>query len=110
MLTPGHERIEVSRDRQGTYNFTQTDELGTYDVQSGGKTNQRFAVNLFDANESEIRARAEESVKIGHVEVAGQSQWEPGRRELWRFLVLVALGVLLLSGISTIAACTYAPV
>ena len=69
--------------------------MGVYEVRSGGKTIQRFAVNLFDPNESEIRARAEEAVKIGHVEVAGQSQWEPARRELWRFLLLAALGVLL---------------
>ena len=93
--TPSHEHIEVPRDRQNTYNFTRTDELGVYDVQSGGKTIQRFAVNLFDSNESDIRARAEEAVKIGHVEVAGQSHWEGGRRELWRFLLLAALGVLL---------------
>jgi hypothetical protein len=95
VLTPSHERIEVPRDRQGTYNFTQTDELGVYEAQSGGKAIQRFVVNLFDSRESEIRARAEEKVKIGHVEVAGQSHWEPARRELWRFLLLVALGVLL---------------
>ena len=39
---------------------------------------------------------SDEAVKIGHVEVTGQSHWEPARRELWRILLLAALGVLLL--------------
>lgn len=95
VVTPSGEQFEVPRDRQSTFNFSRTDELGIYQVRSGNNTIQRFAVNLFDSNESDIRARAEEGVKIGHVEVTGQSQWEPARREMWRFLILAALGVLL---------------
>lgn len=96
VVTPGGTSIDTPRDRQSTFNFGRTDELGVYDVRYQGKSIQRFAVNLFDSNESDIRAKTTEAVKIGHTEVAAQSHWEPARRELWRMLLLAALGVLML--------------
>ena len=32
---------------------------------------------------------------VGYVEVKAETRWEPARRETWKFLLVVALGVLL---------------
>ena len=54
---------------------------------------RRFAVNLFDPNESQIEPRP--SVKIGETEVqAGPTRRQP--RELWRWVVAFGLVFLLL--------------
>ncbi|HEV2971531.1 MAG TPA: VWA domain-containing protein, partial [Pirellulales bacterium] len=93
--TPSGESAEIPRSRQSTFNFAQTDQLGVYEVREAGKATQQFAVNLFDSRESDIRARTEGSIKIGFSEVTAQSRWEPARREIWKFLLVLALGVLL---------------
>jgi hypothetical protein len=93
--TPAGSIVEVPRSRQNTFNFAQTEQLGVYEVHEGGKTTQQFAINLFDPKESEIRARTEGTVKIGYVEVKPETRWEPARRETWKFLLVVALVVLL---------------
>jgi hypothetical protein len=92
--TPGGQTVEVAV-RAGKIAFADTGELGVYDVQTGGKTVRRFAVNLFDPAESAIRPNPAPAIKIGDVKVAGESGWEPARREIWRFLVLAGLVVLL---------------
>jgi hypothetical protein len=93
---PGGQSFDVPRTRQAAFSFAQTDQLGVYGVLEGGKETQQFAVNLFDSKESDIRARTEGSVKIGFVEVKPTSRSVPVRREAWKLLLLVALGVLLL--------------
>ncbi len=93
--TPAGNRAPLVRSKQQTFNFSQTDELGVYSVYEGGKPTQTFAVNLFDGKESDIRARAEGTLKIGYVDVPVQDRWEPARREVWKVLLLLALGVLL---------------
>jgi hypothetical protein len=93
--TPSGAIIEIPRGRHNTFNFAQTEQLGVYDVREGGKTTQQFAVNLFDPKESEIGARVEGAVKIGYVEVKPANRWQPARREMWKFLLIAALAVLL---------------
>jgi hypothetical protein len=88
--------VEVPRGHDNLLSFSATNDLGVYELQAAGKTIKRFAVNLFDGNESEIRPRPDGTLKIGYVDVHGQSRWEPGRRELWRILLVLALGGLLL--------------
>jgi hypothetical protein len=95
IVTPSGAQIETPRNRQNTFSFSRTDELGVYEVRFGGKVIQRFAVNLFDSEESDIRTRLPDAIKIGQAAVVGQRGWEPARRELWRFILLAALGVLL---------------
>ena len=66
----------------------------------------RFAVNLFDREESDVRLRARqdgekglqevESLSIGYVDVAAESPSSPVRKELWTGLLLAALAVLVL--------------
>jgi len=89
--TPGGKVIPVSGDESGKASFTQADELGVYEVDSGGETVRQFAVNLFDSQESNIRPR---DFAIGHVDVKKEQAWEAKRREGWKWLLLAAIGVL----------------
>jgi hypothetical protein len=86
----------VKRSHAETFNFSDTDELGVYQVEESGQPTRRFAVNLFDSLESNIEPRAAGTIRIGYVDVKGQSSWEGARRELWKPLLLGALGVLCL--------------
>ena len=85
--------MDVAR-RGNAFEFAGTDTLGVYEVSAGGRVIDRFAVNLFDSDESDIRPRLD-PIKIGHVEVAGQPAQETVRREGSKYLVLAALAVLL---------------
>ena len=80
----------------GKFNFTDTEELGPYEVSSEGETIRWFAVNLFHSAESDIRPDRQPAIKIGYVEVEGKTGWEAGRRDTWRWLLLAGLAVLLL--------------
>jgi hypothetical protein len=80
--------------RLGKAVLNDTNESGVYEVRSNGKTVRRFAVNLFAPGESDIRP--DTTVKIGDVKVTGETSWESGRREIWKYLALAGLAVLLL--------------
>lgn len=94
--TPGGQRLTVEAQREGSFVFTQTDELGVYQVREdeGSQVRQQFAVNLFDSRESDLTPA--EKLSIGYEEVSAARGLLPQRRELWRWLVLAALAVLLL--------------
>jgi hypothetical protein len=94
VVTPGGESTSLAAYRPGKFSFKGTDELGVYEVQAGGKTVQRFAVNLFDPMESKLPPR--KKFDVGPVEIEGRSGWEVVRREMWRGLLLMGLGVLCL--------------
>jgi hypothetical protein len=92
--TPTGRTVEApARLRKAILN--DTSELGVYEVRSGGKDVRRFAVNLFDPAESDIRPDAAAAIKIGEVSVKGETSWEAGRREIWKYLALAGLAVLL---------------
>jgi hypothetical protein len=93
---PSGRTVTLRPTRQNTFNFNESDELGIYEVQEPTAMPRRFAVNLCNSAESDIRSRPENSIKIGYVEVAGRTQWEGARRETWRPLLLATLVVLLL--------------
>ncbi len=89
-------RSEVlARTKGGMFHYADTDELGIYQIEEEKKPTQAFAVNLFDSAESDIRPRAENTIKIGYVDVAGVASSESTRRELWRLLLLASFCVLL---------------
>ncbi len=92
--TPAGEVVSLSRDTSDAFSFSGTDALGVYEIEEADQPVRRFAVNLFDSDESRIGSR--EDVQIGYVEVEGEATWEGARRELWKALLLVALGVLCL--------------
>ena len=94
--TPSGEKITLKQREPGKFNYTRTSELGVYDVRLDGDTLQHFAVNLFSAAESDLRPSPD--IKIGRGDpIKGQtSPWETIRRELWKWLLLAGLGILLL--------------
>jgi hypothetical protein len=90
---PGEADTKLERGSRAEFSFGGTGDPGVYTA-TWDKETRRFAVNLFDANESHIEPRP--SVKIGDVEVqAGPPRKEP--RELWRWAVLAGLIFLLLA-------------
>lgn len=93
--TPAGQRWTVPAERSGSFVFTQTDQLGVYQVRagSGPQVRQRFAVNLFDSRESDLTPA--DQVALGYEQVPAQGGTASQRRELWRYLVLAALAVLL---------------
>jgi len=94
--TPGGATINLKEEKPGSFNFTGTAELGVYQVRSAGKTLRHFAVNLFHASESDIRPSPEIKIGRGMPIEAQTSAQETTRRELWKWLLLVGLGVLLI--------------
>jgi len=91
---------------EGSLVFHETDQLGVYDATAGSRLTARFAVNLFDLEESDVRLRTEldettgvrtvDSLSIGFVDVEAASTSSPVRKELWKWLLLAALAVLVL--------------
>lgn len=109
---PEGPEVEVRRSDLGTFVFNGADEPGLYRVSwesaDGENTNRSvFAVNLFDARESDLAPRgippegvsgreAEPYlIKIGYTEVAGTRQSRPARLDRWWWVALGALGVVL---------------
>jgi len=92
---PRGDRFEVPREAQNTYIFGRTDELGIYDVRegSGQQVSQQFAVNLYDSRESNLKPA--EMIPIEHTDVKAQEGKQVARRELWKWLLLAAIGVLI---------------
>jgi hypothetical protein len=95
VIAPKGDKLTAIRGKAGSFHFSQTDELGPYEVREGDKTIERFTVNLFDPLESNIRPAKEKSIQIGNVSVQGDSGYEPIRQETWKWLLVLALVVLL---------------
>jgi hypothetical protein len=95
ITSPRGDRFEVPRDSRNTFVFSRTEELGVYDVRegSGQKVAQQFAVNLFDSRESDLSPA--EKIEIGHEEVTAKQGEQQARKEMWRWLLLGAIGVLM---------------
>jgi hypothetical protein len=93
--SPRGDRFEVPRELQNTFVFGRTDELGVYDVRegSGQKVNQQFAVNLFDSRESDLIPA--ETLEIGYEQVEALQGRQVARQELWKWILLGAIGVLI---------------
>lgn len=97
---------KVDLERPGRLDFNESDQLGVYQVRDSEGIVKRFAVNLFDRQESDVRLRARlegeggvklvDSLQIGYVDVEAESPTSPVRRELWKLLLLGALVVLVL--------------
>lgn len=93
--TPRKDQFEVPRETQNTYIFGRTDELGIYDVRegSGQKVTQQFAVNLYDSRESDLTPA--EKLDVGNEEVKAKEGKQEARQELWKWLLLGAICVLI---------------
>jgi len=95
IVSPSGGKTNLKTGKMGKLSFAETAELGVYQVQTGGKTTHRFTVNLFDARESDIRPNSSPSIKVGDVEVKGETAWKSSRKEIWKTVVLIGLAVLL---------------
>jgi len=92
---PDGETEKLRPAASGKSSFTKTAGLGVYEVRSGKEIVDRFAVNLFDADESDICPDSTPSLDIGYVKVVAQSGWEAARQETWKWLLGLGLVVLL---------------
>src|SRR5690606_24748776 len=105
-IGPGGVRTKVNRNEQGSYLFYQTERPGHYEVRDGEEIVGRFAVNMFDPQESDVRVKVHAdddpndnvepaaSLQIGHVTVEGKSTTR-ARKNYWRPVLLAAVGLLL---------------
>jgi hypothetical protein len=80
------------RNRRPDFSFGGTERVGLYRLRYNGATQGHFAVNLLDAEESNIEPR--QVIQFGNEQiVAGQESRQP--RELWKWFALIALIVLM---------------
>ena len=95
VTSPRGDRFSVPRELQNTFIFGRTDDLGIYEVRegSGQKVSQQFAVNLFDTRESDLTPA--ETLKLDNTDVQAQKGKQNSRQELWKWLLLGAIGVLI---------------
>jgi hypothetical protein len=97
----------VARSPQGTFVYNHADKAGLYLAHWEPKGLLPFAVNLFDARESDLSPRglvpdgvpatqAESyKIKIGYNPVTGTQKPAVSHKDIWWWLALMALGVLL---------------
>jgi len=106
VVLPDGSTRQVDAPAAGKLAFHDTEQPGVYEVRAGDKLAARFAVNLFDRDESDVRLRPRqddrggletvESLTIGYTDVAAESPSSPVRKELWTMLLMAALAVLVL--------------
>lgn len=71
--------------------FRDTDRVGVYEIAGRGFA-EKFAVNLLDESESDIRPA--DKIEIAGQEIASSTIYEVSNREIWGILVLAALALL----------------
>ncbi len=94
IATPSNLTYSLS---SGQTTFTRTRELGFYAVNFLAHDSTRvqyFAVNLFDANESNIQPAM--SIQVGTNAVTPAGAQQAGQRELWKWLAVLAIFVLII--------------
>ncbi len=93
---PTNETVTIDRSPDGSYLFTNTEQVGIYSVQSdkADAVDERFAVNIFDSVESDVRPRPLIETKWNKVDA--QQGWETTRHEAWRWILLAALVILMI--------------
>lgn len=83
----------LERKARPDFSIGGTDHVGVYEVRWDGKPQRDFAVNLLDAEESNIEPRM--AIQIGQDSIAAsQSRGTP--YDTWKWVALAALGLLLL--------------
>jgi hypothetical protein len=83
----------LQRGTRADFSFGLTEQVGIYNVSWNNRPQRSFAVNLLDRDESFLEPRR--SVKIGTEEIKkGQARSQP--RNMWKWIVLAALLLLLL--------------
>lgn len=106
VVDPAKKERTIRRTAQDMFQYQDTGDLGVYDVRRGDQVIERFAVNLFDRIESDVRVRPAQAddkttirpadIRIGNVDVAATVGQTPSRTEVWKIVLLGALFVLIL--------------
>jgi len=91
---PGGGASTLESSGAGRLRFPQLEELGAYSVSQGERLLGRFAVNLADPHESDLRPAKVASL-AGGVKLSDRNAWQFGRREIWKLLAAAALAILL---------------
>src|SRR4029077_13826142 len=80
--------VQLERGNRPDFVFSATDRVGVYGIERDDGGKRSFAVNLLDANESNIEPRDE--IRIGTERiVAGHDLAQP--RDLWKWLLVLAV-------------------
>ena len=92
--SPSAVRKPLTREGLSFFVFNNSDETGVYKVFEGqaNQPTQQFAVNLFDSRESNLTVAP--NINIDNDVIAGSAGLEPVRRELWKWLLIAGLVVL----------------
>jgi hypothetical protein len=78
--------------------FGNTNTVGLYDATWGDNERYRFAVNLFDAQESNIEPRTD--LQVGDQKLGTDQEPIRRRQELWPWFVLAALVILMIEWVA----------
>jgi hypothetical protein len=103
VVDPADKEFNIRRAADELFQFHDTNRIGVYTVRDGDLPIERFAVNLFDRQESDIRVRPSQTedgstvrpaeIRIGNIDVAALGT-APARREYWKLVLFCALAVL----------------
>ncbi len=106
VVDPTGKQFAVQRSEGDIFHFQDTNRPGVYEVRRGEQVIQRFAVNLFDRQESDVRVRPSQGesgstikpadIQIGNVDVQATVGQTPSRTEVWKAVLGCALFVLIL--------------
>ncbi|HVT30056.1 MAG TPA: hypothetical protein VHE81_18715, partial [Lacipirellulaceae bacterium] len=99
-------KFAVHRREGDIFRIQDTNLPGVYEVEQGQKVIERFAVNLFDRQESDVRVRPSQNesastvrpadIRIGNIDVRATVGPTPTRIEAWKAVLACALFVLIL--------------
>ncbi len=91
---PDGSKTQVPRGSLSQFTFTQTDNPGIHRVTNIENLNllDRFAVNLFSLQEGSLKPT--EKITFGAETVLASNGSSPSRTEFWRWLTLLAVGLL----------------
>ncbi len=93
VTAPDGRKHQLKRDGRNTFVFTDTGLTGVYQVRHGDTDFvQHFVVNLFSTRESNIEPQA--SIELGHETVPATPRRESVRREFWKWILIMCLGIL----------------
>ena len=106
VVDPTGKQFAVRRSEGDVFQFQDTNRPGVYEVRRGEQVIERFAVNLFDRQESDVRVRPSQGesgstikpadIRIGNVDVQATVGQTPSRTEAWKAVLGCALFVLIL--------------
>jgi hypothetical protein len=99
VVSPDGEKTEVERGEESRHIFTKTDQPGAYQVLAEGfeRPIETFCVNLFSNRESNLAVA--DSIKMGYDKIAATDTTVKARQELWRWLLVLGLFLLVIEWI-----------